>query len=565
MHPRQRALALAALVAFSLPAAAAKAVAYDVGPTFPYADLAAVPWESLMPGDNVLIHWRATPYNEKFVIGRAGTAAAPITVSGVPDPGSGALPEIDGGGAVTPPALNYWNEDRGIIKIGGSSSPPDTLPAYIVVENLDLHGARGAFTGDSGPGTYLPNAAAIYVEKGDHITVRNCWMHDNGNGFFVANETSDVLVEGNWIWGNGNVGSIYEHNNYTEANGIVFQFNHFGPLCTGCDGNNLKDRSAGTVIRYNWIESGNRQLDLVDSDVLYTEPSYGETFVYGNILIEPDGAGNSQIVHYGGDSGDTSVYRGGMLYFYNNTVVSTRAGNTTLFRLSSAGETADCRNNVLYVTADGSFLAIIDDAGVADLTNNWLKPGWVDTHSPPASGSVNVLGGEVNGASPGFVDEASQDFHLASGSACIDAGATLAAAALPANDVVMQYVVHTGSEPRPVSGALDLGAFELCPAAGCTPPAGTDAGAAPADAGAPGPDAGAGVGADSSLPGGDGGPAGSGDAGGPGEGGRGGCHCSVVPGPRSGARAADSGALAAWALGLGVLVHGLRRRARAAR
>src|SRR3970282_1976293 len=140
----------------------------------------------------------------------------------------------------------------------------------------------------------------------------------------------------------------YEHNNYTEAAGIVFQFNRFGPLCTGCDGNNLKDRSAGTVIRYNWIEGGNRQLDLVDSDVLYTDPAYATTFVYGNVLIEPDGAGNRQIVHYGGDGGDEAVYRKGTLHFYANTVVSTRAGNTTLFRLSSPDESADCRNNVLY-------------------------------------------------------------------------------------------------------------------------------------------------------------------------------------------------------------------------
>ncbi|WP_419641612.1 hypothetical protein, partial [Thiolapillus sp.] len=63
--------------------------------------------------------------------------------------------------------------------------------------------------------------------------------------------------------------------------------------------------------------------------------------MYGNVLIEPDGAGNSQMVHYGGDSGDSgdsgneSIYRKGTLYFYHNTVVSTRDGNTTLVRLST--------------------------------------------------------------------------------------------------------------------------------------------------------------------------------------------------------------------------------------
>ncbi len=46
------------------------------------------------------------------------------------------------------------------------------------------------------------------------------------------------------------------------------------------------------------IESGSRQLDLVesDNDDIVDDPSYGTIFVYGNVLVEPDGAGNSQIV-----------------------------------------------------------------------------------------------------------------------------------------------------------------------------------------------------------------------------------------------------------------------------
>ena len=122
-------------------------------------------------------------------------------------------------------------------------------------------------------------------------------------------------------------------------------------------------------MRYNWIEDGNRQLDLVDAgtSALYDDPSYRETFVYGNVLIEGDGEGNSQIVHYGGDSGDTSRYRKGTLHFFHNTVVSERTGNTTLLRLSSNGESADVRNNVLYVEAQGSRLAMLNSSGAARL------------------------------------------------------------------------------------------------------------------------------------------------------------------------------------------------------
>ena len=74
---------------------------------------------------------------------------------------------------------------------------------------------------------------------------------------------------------------------------IVFQDNHYGALRPGADGNNLKDRSGGLVVRYNWIENGNRQLDLVetDHDELVADPRYNETFVYGNVLVESDGEG----------------------------------------------------------------------------------------------------------------------------------------------------------------------------------------------------------------------------------------------------------------------------------
>ena len=40
----------------------------------------------------------------------------------------------------------------------------------------------------------------------------------------------NILVEANYIHDNGNPGSIYEHNNYTAAIGITFQYNRFGPL-----------------------------------------------------------------------------------------------------------------------------------------------------------------------------------------------------------------------------------------------------------------------------------------------------------------------------------------------
>ncbi len=448
----------------------ANGATYEVGDGKPFSSIGAVPWESLSAGDTVLIYWRATPYREKRVIGRTGTSMAPLVVRGVGGPG-GALPIIDGANATTRLALDYWNEPRSVIKIGGSSIPADTLPRYVVVENLDIRGARppNSFTDDSGSvQTYAMNGAAIHVERGEHITIRNCILRDSGNGLFVSSSddeaASDVLVEGNYIFGNGNIGSNFEHNVYVAAIGMVFQYNRFGPLLSGAGGNNLKDRSAALVVRYNWIEGGNRQLDLVDGEdsmLIRSDPGYVATHVYGNTLIEPAGAGNKQIVHYGGDSGTTGDYRNGTLYFYHNTVVSLRTDGTTLFRLSTNANHCDARNNIAYVTTSGTGLAMLDSDGVLDLTHNWFKPGWLDSFGGPLAAVIHDDGTSIETSSPGFEDFAIQDYELATASACIDGAAALPPAVLPEHDVLHQYVKHQAGRQRARSGSVnDVGAYE---------------------------------------------------------------------------------------------------------
>ena len=89
-------------------AVAVRSTVYEVKPNTTMDTIAEVPWATLQPGDTVLIYWRSQGYAEKWVIGRSGTAAAPITVRGVPGP-NGELPVIDGRNAVTPPGLNFWS------------------------------------------------------------------------------------------------------------------------------------------------------------------------------------------------------------------------------------------------------------------------------------------------------------------------------------------------------------------------------------------------------------------------------------------------------------------------
>ncbi|MFB3779221.1 MAG: CAP domain-containing protein [Bryobacteraceae bacterium] len=446
---------------------------YEVGPGRSYTSIGAVPWATLQPGDIVRIHHKPDPYREKWVICRQGTSGAPITVSGVPGP-AGELPVIEGSNAVTAPGLNYWSESRGIIKIGGANTPADTMPQHIIIEGLEVRGARSSYTFKDDSGStiaYSGNAATIFVEKCQNCTIRNCVLHDAGNILFVASSdeaaSRNILIQGNHIYDGGHLGSIYEHNVYTAAVGITFEGNRLGRLSAGAGGNNLKDRSAGTVIRYNWIEGGNRQLDLVDgedSSIIRSDPSYRAAKVYGNVLIEYPNDGNRQMVHYGGDGGNEAAYRKGVLYFYNNTLASLRTDRTTLFRVSTNDETVDARNNIFYTSAAGSTVSLADESGWFQLSHNWIKPGWVSSFGT-FGGTVSNDGTMVTGSSPGFVDEAGEDYRLNSSSQCVNAAGGLNPAVLPAHSVALEYVKHLGLATRHSDGLADIGAFEFQPAA----------------------------------------------------------------------------------------------------
>ena len=447
------------IVAYGCLTALMQAKTYDVGPGKELAEIEAAAWESLEAGDVVNIHWRAEPYRCKWVICRQGEANKPIVVRGIANE-QGQLPVIDGRDAQTRKELNFWSETRAVIKIGGSNKPADAMPQHIVIENLEIRSARPPYTfhGRDGKTAYDKNASAIFIEKGEHIIVRNCVMHDSGNGFFTSYLAKDILVDSCFIHSNGIEGSILEHNSYTAAQGITFQFNHYGPLRAECLGSNLKDRSAGLLVKHNWIEGGNRQLDLVDaadSEILRDDPRYRDTWVYGNVLIEREGDGNSQIVHYGGDSDKKEWYRKGTLHFHNNTVVSTRESQTMLFRLSSADERVDCRNNLFYATAGGRQLALIAEQGRIDLKNCWFSEGWVPSRGK-LLGKINGEDTCLAGNDPSFLNIAAQDFRLNKTSPLLQGGTEWQEGKYEFN---AHYLPHQKSTPRKKVSPLPIGAL----------------------------------------------------------------------------------------------------------
>ena len=471
---------------------------YDIGPGFAYTALGDFPWETLQPGDEVAIHGRAEPYREHVFISASGTPEAPITITGVLGP-QGEVPIIDGANAVQSASLDYAypaQARRGLVTVSlGEDDLWGYKPHDLIFSNLTIRNAEPnqTFTTPTGPQTFLDNAAAIYIERGERIQILNCDISLSANGIFVASNDSEatqsreILISGNYVHDNGNVGSDRHHNAYTEAIGIIYEGNHFGPLRPGSGGNNIKDRSAGLIIRNNWIENGAHLLDLVDAEgssaQASIDPSYQQTLVYGNVLIDGSGPGTaSSIVHYGGDSYVFDGYRKGTLYFYSNTVIiqADRTGEdgrwqTNLLRLDTNDQIADVRNNIIYrsraVGSDPSteptgLTLLKNDGGTVHFDTNWISPGWITWYNEdaPTGGSVTGLDALFSPANndPGFVDLATYQLDLLATSSAIDLAEDLPPAIAGLFETVQQYSVHQSTLPRQVNGmAGDLGAFEL--------------------------------------------------------------------------------------------------------
>jgi hypothetical protein len=464
----------------------------------------------------VRIHARPTPYKEKFVINRIGGVGKPIRVCGVPDPVTGAKPIIDGINAVTRANQLYRSAggsstmaEYGTILVDGTAF--GVKPKYIDIDGLDVRGGSGYVNGPDSfydtvgqLRTYVEGAGCIFIQKGDYVNVRNNELSGCDNGIFVkSNEyggtapyssemSDDVLIDGNYIHDTGVPGgpSVDRyHDSYIEAYHVTYQYNRYGPQKPGAGGSALKDRSIGTVIRYNHIDGCARALDLVEAEDFSTtamnSPEYRETFVYGNIITHGPNSGIA--IHYGGDhygGGATgygeSTFRKGTLYFYDNTLVLTADiwnGNPftgTFFQLSTTQETAEIFNNVLWVKQNPSHVSLCaDTGGIGSLwqtggtfhlgknviNGNWsLDPDGFGNHicSGIVSGNANMIG---TASDP--IDFTS--FQLIPAAPGIDAAQPTSSfpslGAYPAN---MEYDYdHLKGQTRPVLGAgVDIGALE---------------------------------------------------------------------------------------------------------
>ncbi len=462
------------------------ATAYHIGPGQTYENLGEAPWVDLVAGDTVYIHWRAEPYAAKIFLRAQGTEDQPVVIRGVPN-AAGELPLLTGENATTDEQFigyfnSQWTEDLGMFLIyrGPNDDYYTDVPSHIVFEYLAMTGVKpqNTFTDQFGQTRHYNSfSSAIHALIVQGLTVRHCKIYDNAQGIFtnsyggsMTQMSTDLLIEYNQIWGNGNADSDgTEHNIYAQSLGTIIQYNYLGRLRPGSAGATLKDRSSGTIIRYNWIEASPRTLDLVEAEegweITTVQDDYHDVYVYGNVFtnylsLDPFGVNN---IHYGYDN-SPNLGKKGTLYFFHNTVYFETDQSiywyVHLFDLSSGENTVEMYNNILHASGTSEF-RLMRDYGVLNIqANNWIQEGYYDQY-PGSDAVVNIIEQPMTGVDPGFADVATEDFRLTANSNCVDAAADLPPDIAAAYPLEWQYVKHAGAMPRDTIGAgPDLGAFE---------------------------------------------------------------------------------------------------------
>lgn len=482
---------------------------YHVGPGQPLTQIGQVPWYTLRAGDTVYIHYRPEPYREKVLISSRGTETKWIRVLGVHGP-KGERPIISGDGALTSKNSHYrWRhatgdsaiQGSGIVQIAYRAGEGAPKPGYIEIANLQIQDGHAAyrFTAEDGtPARYGDFCACIYSRSADHLLIRDNALTNCGLGFYnwTGNDSRDLqtntVLRGNYFHDNGIPGQYYEHASYTESDRVTIEFNHFGRMKSGALGSQIKDRSAGTIVRYNYIEQPEGwSLDLVEPEngdpTLSSRPYFKQTWVYGNALLNI-GTSNGPLLHWNEDhgAGKGRADTGGTLFFYNNTVAVVRdepeIWKFALFSVNSGGGSCtpstrgviDARNNIwanLSRTPGANPpLMFFAACGIENFVfgKNWVSPGWKHSfyreYSGRATGTELFVSPKNN--NPGFLDLFGKNLRLVPGSSAVGIGSNLApevTSNLLGLDLTprLQYYYSGSSAPRAGFGpGSDAGAIE---------------------------------------------------------------------------------------------------------
>lgn len=381
-------------------------------------------------GDTILVH--EGTYNEVMKLQVAG-----ITIRGAD---------------ATRPVINADG-----LTVTGSSGTPRAIfqieANNITLDNLEMINARN---GMNGAGVRIREDLTSIIS----FTIQNCKITYCDMGMMGGSQGT-TLVENCEVGFNTTdtpSGNGYSHNFYMGGPGSI--------VVKGCYihdalyGQNYKSRAHYNELLYNWIADSNEgEIGPVDSAA--TTAANSNMLMAGNIIISKSNrTGNTmKYVNFGTDGGGP---HNGTLYAYNNTMIANHPSIDFLWVNSGLTSTyIVAKNNILYSSTGSPADSVNSGSPAGSISGacNWLRTG---SSTTPAIFTFTQTGLE-----PGFTDFAGGNFALLAGSDCVNAGTsdlTYVDGGGVTRSLTLDhcYILGQGMVPRPVSGALDIGAYEHC-------------------------------------------------------------------------------------------------------
>jgi len=415
----------------------ASAITYQVGPGRTYTTLQAVA-PLLNPGDLVEVDGNAT-YPGDLIFTRPGTVVNKITIRGI-----------------------RVNGLRPIIS-GGTNTVEFRLSDHYIFESFDVTG--GSFRG-------------IYHHAHD-ITIRDTVIHHcPAHGLLGADTDSGSLtleyVEIHHCGNGTGQHPLYMATDEFAHPGSVFRM-QYCYLHDQNGGNNIKSRAERNEIYYNWVSGGfYGEIELIGPDPhgnkkVSTDTAREDSDVVGNVFQHIATQG-TRMARVGSDgTGETK----GRYRFVNNTFILRQGQVSPAVEIFQGIESLEMHNNVFFRVGGAPIDKMVLEtrvrwvAGrVSTGTNNWIPTG---SAMVPTDWTATI-----SGTDPGFTNISTYDVRPIATSPLVNAGNS-APASPPGHPFISPLFppayhppLHTAlavgtASPRPVYGAIDIGAYEWTP------------------------------------------------------------------------------------------------------
>ena len=353
---------------------------------------------------------------------------------------AGDLIEADASGTYTGDTCSWTTDNltvrgvNGLAKIDDTGvAVADTKGIFVIyattatIESFELSGAAiSSAEGNNGAGIR---------HEGINLVVRGCYIHDNQDGILgspvdmsgtVQNGEGAVLIENSEFSHNG-AGDGESHNMYLGKYAtftLQFSYSHDANV-----GHLVKSRAYTSLIQYNRITDETGGMASYEIDL----PVGGTAYVLGNIIEQSATTQNDNIISYG-EEPQNVIDPDTHLFVVNNTFLNDD-GRGTFVHLDPGITTAALVENNIFAGGGTDC-----DETSATLTTNFDDPAMGD---------------------PMFVDQATYDVALMSGSPCIDKGTLPGPNGAQSLIPGYEYVQPESGEPRQIEGsAIDIGAYE---------------------------------------------------------------------------------------------------------